>query len=120
MSNGFLDEGIPVNRETIESAIESIALSCCRGPVQMSVVIGMIENGVIRKERIPNPFVRGIGYSWKISGDGKRGITTQSWDNLRARLINAGFRFEVTRDADIDGTLNRISYHPYLTGGVNN
>lgn len=79
----LLEPGTPINRETVDQAVEAIAISCALGVRQHQAIVRLIENGYleVRVERIGwQEFkVLGSGLSWK------------SWKGLEKRLKAAGF-----------------------------
>lgn len=87
---GIVDEGVPVTRDTIEKAVEQIAISCCRGPVQVATVLELIESGKVERTlyRIPG---RGLDNALLL---GSARLDNSSWRNLKKRMSVAGFRFK--------------------------
>lgn len=88
---GLLAPGMPVNRDTLELAIERAAMSCARGPVQAAVVQYLIENGSIEAEMVYPSYARSGMIEFPFS------IAWSSWKNLQARLEAAGFAFRQVR-----------------------
>jgi hypothetical protein len=102
----LLEEGVLVSRDTIELAVERIALSCCRGPVQVAVVLNLSENGFIEKTYQPAP-------NFPIAVEARYGgyrLEYSSWMNLRKRMTAAGFRFNRVRTNPDDTSIRWVAY----------
>lgn len=114
--SGLLGQGVPVNRETLELAIERAAMSCARGPVQARVVSILIQDGHVRQtlEKVPAYMSPSSGTAWFWDGDFR--LDKGSWANLKARMEAAGFRFEMKQDRDIDGKLHARSWRVFWMG----
>lgn len=83
---GLLAPGTPINRDTLEEAVERAALACARGPVQAAAVTSLIETGSISASLEWNTWAR-----TEVPTFGRYSLTWGSWSNLKKRLELAGF-----------------------------
>lgn len=101
----LLQTGVVVSRDTIEHAVKMIALSCCRGERQVALIEELLDTGLITKNLKPVP-----GFNWKrgngmVVAWGSVGIGGDSFKNLKARMMKAGFTFNMIANAYNDGQL---------------
>ena len=84
----FLAEGTPINKDTINEALEAAALSCARGIRQHEAIVQLIETGRLTSHVAypPGPVYRG-GVSVFDCG-----ISQESWRAMVKRLRLAGFQ----------------------------
>lgn len=91
---------VPLSRESIERAVEAIAMSCARGPVQAATLVELIENGGklgIGLKEIPK-FDHITRKQMTIRTYGSRGISYSSWRGLAKRLTYAGFTIRYEKE----------------------
>lgn len=91
-------EGTPVTRETIDLAVEAIALSCARGVRQHGAIVSLIENGQLTARKV---WI--AGRQFKLF-DG--GLSWKSWTGMRDRLKAAGF--SVVEEKLSNGEISKI------------
>lgn len=93
MTNSLVAPGVRVTRETIEEAVENLALTCARGPVQYATIVELIETGtLVGVEYVvpaPSPWTK----TKTTTKYGQHRLAYQSWMNMRKRLKAAGFVF---------------------------
>lgn len=85
----LLKPGTPINRDTVDEAVEKIALSCALGVRQHETILKLIEDGYLKivVERIPGR----TGLVGSFVG-GKGGLPWKSWTGMKKRLLKAGFQ----------------------------
>jgi hypothetical protein len=78
-----------VSRDTIEEAVENLALACARGPRQYATIVELVAAGNLPMylETIPTKY----GYTTRY---GRARLPHASWRNMRKRLKEAGFLFD--------------------------
>lgn len=83
----FLAEGTPITKETIDEAVENLALACALGVRQYEAIVKLIENGKLEAHLVPVPTRSGSALSFDGSS-----LSMASWYGMSKRLKKAGFR----------------------------
>ena len=86
----LVSELVPVTRETLTEAVETAAMACARGPVQLATVVELIAMGRMPIFVEPIPVYHGPHRQYAVRY-GRARLASASWRNLKKRLKTAGF-----------------------------
>lgn len=120
----FLKDGTPITRDTVDQAVEALALACALGVRQHGAILQLIETGKLETslQRVPAPgyqtaqvFSNGLSFrSWQ--GMAKR-LKRAGFSVKRTLLPNAGLRYELfwgTADPDVPHVQQKSSAAKHL------
>lgn len=87
----FLKNGTPITKDTVDQAVEALALACALGVRQRSAILQLIETGKLETslQRVPAP-----GY--QTAQVFSNGLSFRSWQGMAKRLKRAGFSVKRT------------------------
>ena len=104
----FLKPGTPINKDTLDEAVEAIALSCARGVRQHQAIVLLIETGKLETElvRVPGKAWAGLVHAFP------NGLSYESWKGISKRLKAAGFTIKRTRIVETGATRYELFWGP--------
>jgi len=103
----FLKPGTPINKETLDEAVEGIALACARGIRQHGAIVQLIETGKLETELVRVP-----GKPWANAQGFSNGLSYKSWVGISKRLKAAGFSVKRTRLPETGGMRYELFWGP--------